>query len=394
MRHWPTRVFLLVSLIGPGCFESRGQRLLKGEQARMAEAVLRKFLPGTPACLAEWRRPALDFGFRFVAPLQVWLPTRRFAGKDKEIGVVMRVTPEGHEPAYLSDRVIVPGDLSAETRANVQVVGAVLVGPGAYSLDLLMLGQSGGLCAVHKKAVARLAGLPGGVRPSLEPGEVIGLSTPPWASVRKTAAGRSGGRLTILLHAQSARASAGKISAVERNILLGSLASLVRESSFSSFRVVAFNLEQQTEVFRQEELDTAGYARLAEALERVQLGAVPYAALQKRRGAQDLLAELVDGEILSRTRAEAVVIVGWTGRLWEKAPPIRIEEAPRPLPQFFYLNYQHLMWYGWKLPAPPDVIEQSVKTLDGRTIPVYGPKQLAAALREINGATRAAAASR
>jgi len=44
----------------------------------MAEETLRKFLPGTPTCMAEWRRPALDFGFRFVAPMQVRLPTRRF----------------------------------------------------------------------------------------------------------------------------------------------------------------------------------------------------------------------------------------------------------------------------------------------------------------------------
>jgi hypothetical protein len=48
------------------------------------------------------------------------------------------------------------------------------------------------------------------------------------------------------------------------------------------------------------------------------------------------------------------------------------------------------MWGGRKLPAPPDIIEQSVKTLGGRTIPVYGPKQLAAALLEIDGAARAA----
>jgi hypothetical protein len=52
----------------------------------------------------------------------------------------------------------------------------------------------------------------------------------------------------------------------DRTLPLESLYSLVRQTPCKSLRVVAFNLEQQREIFHRDPFDAAGFPRLSESL--------------------------------------------------------------------------------------------------------------------------------
>jgi len=386
--RWRVLAGALVFLIGPGCLRSKAQGLLTGEGARKAEELFQRHPSRASGCSATWTRPRLDWGFRFVAPFHVRSSAERFAGTDNRLVVLLRVTPEGQERVYLLRRVAIPRGIPNNTKVELQVDGALLLGPGRYSIDLLLLDRLGGFCPAHTDMVARLAPRERSVRPSLAPGKVIGLHTPPWANVRNTASGRAGGRLTILLHAQPARYNASRISAAQRSILLGSLASIVRDSAFSRFRVVAFNLDQQVEIFRQDELDAGGYTELAEALANLQLAMVSYSVVRKPLGFQDLLARLVNAELSSPEPAEAIVFVGWTSRFERKMPETMLERVPQSRLRFFYLNYRP---YWQRQEEFPDTIERMVKAVGGRTVRVREPRELAAAIHRIDEAAGAPA---
>jgi hypothetical protein len=354
------------------------QRLLDGPELDEVKRLFAHPPAKRVRCRVHWSRPTLDFGFRFVLPFEIYFPAHRFAGKDLRMRAALRVTPAGHDPVFISYSVRFRGEVPASARTNIELDAAILVGVGQYRIDLLLTDRFGRSCAARTYKDAAKPPELGNFRLSFPPNAVSALSEPPWERLESAAKAREG-TLTILIHAQPPRPQASALRALERDALLGSVATLVRESGFSRFRVIAFNLDQQSEFFRNEDFTAQSFEDLAGALESLNLAQVQYSVLQKTRGYEDLLAQIVRKEWTQPDPSETVVILGWRAHVQTRIPMERLGPVPPRRPRFYYLNYES---------DPPsdaghDTIDRLVADLGGDSRVIHNPPELADAIRWI-----------
>jgi hypothetical protein len=169
-------------------------------------------------------------------------------------------------------------------------------------------------------------------------------------------------------------------------------------------RLVVFNLDQQRELFRQEDFTADEIDRIAHAADGMEQWAVDYHVLLKPLGGWDLLSDLETKEIHATAPSDTVIFLGLPQASPEKMPSDMpgAESAQR----FFYLQYRPALWgpdqvliqnqsYGParmrdpimpSLPSKPellDPIEESVRRLKGRIILVSSPAGFTKAIDSI-----------
>jgi hypothetical protein len=327
--------------------------------------------------------PHLSFDFRFQGGYSLFIPLKRYSGAEDSIRVVTRVTPQNPAgpPVYLTQSLDLP-DVPRKNRAEIQLAGGYFVGEGKYALDLMMLDNEGRVCRKHWQAEAKRSGGNREISLQIAPGAVAPFSFAAWKAMfdqdRKFAPHPQ--RLTILFHVAPLFRRNMNLRNYDQEMLLGSLASLLEQIPSSEVKLVAFNLDQQKELFRQENFDGSGWDQLLEAMERLQLGTVSYDALAHRAGHVDLLNKLVDEELAGRSRSKAVIFLGPTARQNDKLalPPHREENAPQPL--FFYFEYKPYWFHG---PEFPDVVYHLTRSLAGQVFRIHSPAEFASAIKTV-----------
>jgi hypothetical protein len=111
---------------------------------------------------------------------------------------------------------------------------------------------------------------------------------------------------------------------------------------------------------------------------------VDYRILRRPTGHLDLLADLVNEELRSQTRAEVVLFLGPLARFTDKVPNRDLgSQREGPLPRFLYLQYRPLLRYPEA--ALGDSIQRAVSALKGRTVVVRSPGDLAKAIEMVEG---------
>jgi hypothetical protein len=168
-------------------------------------------------------------------------------------------------------------------------------------------------------------------------------------------------RLTILLDAAplSGGGNRSSLSSSDQVFLLGALSALLERVPATYVRLVAFNLEQQKELFRQEGFTLDSLDEVAGALDQLQLAKVDYQALQFPTGYLDLLAGLINRELRAVPLADAVIFLGPRERFHEKLPADALDKSPSVSQRFFFLPYQ----------APPELPDSPRALRD----PMSGP---------------------
>ncbi len=135
-------------------------------------------------------------------------------------------------------------------------------------------------------------------------------------------------------------------------------------------------------VFEQAQLRPEDMGRLARRLERVDYGAIRYDQLRPAVLPGDFLQDLVRRRLRSAPAPDVLVFVG---ARWLGGPKTRlIDPALREsAPPSFHLAYSQA-----HVPEETDALSSLVRGLGGKVFPIYLPKNLAAALREIRQARR------
>jgi hypothetical protein len=198
-------------------------------------------------------------------------------------------------------------------------------------------------------------------------------------------------------------------------MLLSMLASLVEQMPEASVRVVAFDTEQQRELFRKDDFTPQDMSDVAHVLNARERSAVDYHPFQTPAGGWDLLRDLENKEINAPSPADSVIFLGVPGGNFGKMPPGM--PGPKTAPRFFYLKYgstravpvSGLLGPGgnrtgpvdaagmprdatgpWSLAPPgpsaadrPDLIEQSVRHLKGKIFVISSPANFSKALATI-----------
>jgi hypothetical protein len=208
--------------------------------------------------------------------------------------------------------------------------------------------------------------------------------------------------VTILLNAAMPPAQRGATPIDRWVMLLSMFSSLAEQMPEASLRVIAFDTDQQRELFRADDFKPEQMNELAHVANAKERWAVNYQVLQNPSGGWDLLRDLENGETHTTTPADTVVFLG--------VPNGRFDKMPSGMPgpdgslRFFYLKYTrpvtlpqargdldprqmaHMGLGNVAIPGAteqPDRIEQAVGHIGGKTIPISSPASFGKAIAAI-----------
>jgi hypothetical protein len=358
---------------------ARGQVLLNS--ARVAPGLLDfNAKPDDKPLRCEVRplRPTLDFSFRFQAGYMVRVPMNQFPGKGHVWGVVVRVTPEGGTPVYFGHRTRLPE--VPKTTSELELGGGYLIGEGRYRVAWRLSDETGRVCRAEWKVDARRSYADRKVRMSLPPETVTPLYAKAPGDLHDDAPPL---RLTVLLDAAPISPRRSRMSARDNMMLLGTLSALLNRLPTRSVRLVAFNLDQQKELYRQDGFTPDRLPDVAQTVESLQLGMVDYHVLQNRRGHVELLADLVNRELAEPEPSDVILFLGPLARFGERFPE-QLLERPAAAPRFFYLQYRPP--FQRMQATLPDLIHSLVTRLRGKVVVMHSPGDFEKGIQQVEHA--------
>jgi hypothetical protein len=321
-------------------------------------------------------RPSLNFSLRFQAGYLVRVPMSQYFGPGHRWAVFVRITPEqGAQPVYLIDRIAIPE--VPKTKVELEFGGIYFVGEGRYRVDWKMLDDSGRFCRKHWSFEVKRGRSERRLDAGLPPGTITDFTL---RGVRRAAprpVEGAGFRLTILMHTAPLSPRRTRLGARDRVMLTGTLSALLERLPTRSVRMVAFSLDQQKELFRQENFVLQDIDRVARSINEIEMGTVDYTVLQNRRGHTELLAQLLNQELNHEHPSDVVLVLGPTSRYFDRLPGELLEKPSNPLPRFFFLRY------GPALIAQAtvsDSISMAISRLRGKTIMIHMPGDFAKAI--------------
>jgi hypothetical protein len=210
----------------------------------------------------------------------------------------------------------------------------------------------------------------------------------------------------VLVDAAPIRADSTRRRAWDRAFLVVALSSVLSLLPSASVRVVAFNLDQEREVFAVDDFNPEQGQTFSDALEQLELGKISYHVLEHSQGASDMLLRLLAKETASEGPPDAVVLLGPANRLKDKLSAELVSHERVPAPPVFYLKYSPVVPTHFRMPFTPagmrdsggdigfqqagndgefpDVVQHAAALYGGITINVHSPADLADALKKID----------
>ncbi|MBI4889471.1 MAG: hypothetical protein HY821_02525 [Acidobacteria bacterium] len=366
---WPAAA---QSLIEPSSPEA--QKLAIGFDSEWKNAAGREL-----GCEMRRFAPALDYSLRIWTGFNVMVPAEQIVvdGRESRMVEVFRVTPQSPAgaPVYFFQALGIP---KPPERANLKkttlnVAGGLLAGAGKYKVEWMLVHSSGAKCrkswafSVPAKSTA------------LKAGEVAPVETALWSGVPPGAARR---RVSILIHASPVwpRRYVSRLSAWDRQILLSTLSALLRQGGFSSASVTIFDLERRRTILREEHFEPRSLRRLMRQLSQVDYSTISMETLTQSRSPRPFLEEMLQAELKQPEAPDAVVFIGsrWRGgpKLDGLSPALK-----ESMPKAWFLAFTTPQTI-----SEPDSLSSLVKAVRGRVVSIFGPGDLAGALREVSSA--------
>ncbi|HTP34028.1 MAG TPA: hypothetical protein VMJ75_17735 [Candidatus Acidoferrales bacterium] len=324
--------------------------------------------------------PALNFSFRYQAGYRVSMPASQFTGTGHRLVVLVRITSHGEsrEPVYLVSMQRLP-DIP-NTSVQLHFGGGYLLGEGSYQVDWVLLDdrdrvfRKGWRVDVHRSHADR------NVKVAMPPDTVWDISLRGARLLPRDSADAPPLRLSILLNAAPVSPRRTHIGPGDIGTLLSAISSLLERVPVRQARLVVFNLEQQKELYRNENFQLANMPAVARAMNTIQLDTVDYQVLKNRSGHVDLLAGLVNQEIQSDAPPDVVLFLGPISRYEDRIPAELLARNPERAPRV--LNFQ-ILPYVLVQSTLPDVIRNATSRLGGKTFMIHTPGEFATALEKI-----------
>ncbi len=374
------RLGLLIAVLTLGAC---AQEMLNPAMPTALPPLLRS---GALDCYVETFAPQLDFFFRFESSYLLSCPVRQFEGKASTVETVLRVTPEGGTPVILGSLYKLPA-LPSELRATVrldrvrsaaEVSEGFGIGEGTYQVELMAFDDRHREFRHHWKVRARRTHGEQTVQMTLKPGSVVALTDVPWTGEHRMPAHR---RVTILLNASPLNPAGRKLRAWDRAFLLGSLSSVLRELPCNSVRLIAFNLDQQREIFHANHFNEASMGKLEASMQELELGVVSVDTLKQKDGWIELLHSIAHEESVREDASDAVIFLGPWSRLDADADRLSWNESSLQKLRFFNIVYYSPWERGREF---TDGIQRLTSRQDGLSYKIHSPGELAQALQKLS----------
>ena len=382
MRRW-----FMVVLGGALAVSANAQTPLSPTEAAEASRILDHESAGERlSCIIKRQDPSLDFEFRFTAGFTIECPLKAFEGRKSSVDTFVRVTPEGGGPVVLGgiwSLPAAPSDAAAgdprKLNTNLELSGAFTVGEGRYRVEVLAVDDRERTCRkewqinfVRHHAVAASPAI-------LKANTVAPADFVPWNGGLQTAT-RSV-RLTVLLDVAPINARETTLRAWDRLMLLDSLSSLLRGMPCKSVRLVAFNLDQDREIYRNNQFRGGDqFDALEKAMQELELGTVSYNVLQQQQGWVQMLWNLTSSELRAGDPPDAVIILGPATRTRMRIEKAKLQPRETTNPRFFYFEYSTLLGDPF-----PDSMGTLTKALRGTAFVFHSPQELAQDIQKMLG---------
>jgi hypothetical protein len=324
-------------------------------------------------CTVAPEKPILGFDLRFHAGFSTTIPLKELAGSENTLNIIFRVTPADHsrEPVYFVQHYSVPM-IDEDAGGDAVLEGVIDLGEGKYHVDWMMRDRSQSVCSFYWDMNAELSSKDREISMETPAGIVESAHfeqfTPEPAVQRLEATPI---KIKVLVNFAPQNPNATTMRPIDSIALVSILRRIMRQPEFGKFSVVAFNMQEQRVLYRQESEDQIDFPALGDALKSIKLGVVNSKHLQNKHGDTEFLADLIQKEMSTEDRPDALIFAGPKVMLDQSVP----EDALKPLSvdyPVFYLNYavnpQAIPWR--------DSIGRAIRQFRGTEFTISRPRDL------------------
>jgi hypothetical protein len=356
-------------------------RLFSSDAAILESDEARKDLP----CTVTPVKPALGFDLRFHAGYAVSIPLRELAGEGNQLTMIFRITPETQpdEPVLLSQRMSVP-NIEEDAKGEATLQGAFDVGEGKYHVDWMMRDRSEHVCSSNWDIQAALPPKDREMPLNIGPNVVEAADIEPFRQEPPVERAPDGTPLNIkvMVNFGPQNAYSAALQPIDTNALVSILRNVAREPRIGKFSVVAFNMQEQRIIYRQDASPQIDFPALGEALHSVNLGTVDFKRLGQKHADSEFLTNLITHEMKDgQGTPDAVIIAGPKVMLDDSLPPEPLKQVADVNFPVFYMNYNiNPQAVPWR-----DAIGVAVKHLKGAEFTISRPRDLFFVWTEIMG---------
>src|SRR5579872_870326 len=284
-------------------------RIFNTDAAVLEAQEVRKDLP----CTVIPIKPVLGFDLRFHAGYEVSIPLKDLSGSEDQLTMLFRVTPDGHkdDPVYFSQRLSVPA-IEEDAKGNAYLQGAFDLGEGKYHVDFLIRDRAERVCSFYWDSEAELPLKDKQLVLMVAPGTVQAAEQEPFKDEPPVDRPESEGPLNVkvIVNFAPQNAASATLQPLDTNALISILRSISREPRIRKFSIVAFNMQEQRVVYRQEDTDQINFPALGEALRSLNLGTVDLKRLSQKHGETEFLTGLLTEEVSNKDHPDAVIFAG------------------------------------------------------------------------------------
>lgn len=335
------------------------------------------------ACTVTPSKPALGFDLRFHTGYDVTLPLKDLAGSENALNILFRVSPQNHpdHPIYFAQHIRVP-KLEEDAKGDAFLQGGFDLGEGNYHVDWLMRDRTERVCSFSWDSEATLSAKDRSINLAIGPGEIQRTDReqfkeePPVQRVSN----EPPLNVKVLVNFAPQDSASAALQPVDTSALVSILRSISREPRIGKFSIVAFNMQEERVVYRQEGADRIDFPALGEAINSLNLGTVDLKRLGEKHGDTDFLAGLVRHEVgSSSSHPDALIFAGPKVMLDSNVPPDALKEAGEVNFPVFYMNYNlNPQAVPWK-----DAISHTVHYFRGYEYTITHPRDLWFAVSEM-----------
>ncbi len=367
---------VLMPVSGPG----GSVRLFTSDAAILETQEVRKDLP----CTVTPNKPALGFDLKYHSGYEVSVPLKELAGSDNQLTMVFRVTPEGHpdQPVYFSQHVPVPA-IDEDAGGPAYLSGTFDVGEGKYHVDWMMRDRAERLCSFYWDIEANLPSKDKQMALDIPPVTVRPADNEPFKQEAPVVRQQQDQPLNVKVVVNFAPqdSASATLQPLDTNALLSILRNIAREPRIGKFSIIAYNMQEQRVIYRQEGASQIDFPALGKALNSLNLGTVDLKRLSQKHGDSEFLANLITKELKDEKPPDAVIFAGPKVMIDDGLSQDTLKQLADVKLPVFYMNYNlNPQVNPWR-----DAIGNTVRYLKGLEFTITRPRDLFFSWTEIMG---------
>ena len=355
--------------------------LMPSDLAILESTDNRKDLP----CTVTPEKAALDFDLQFHVNYEVSVSIKDLIGSENQLTIVFRVVPENRpdDAVYFSQHYMVPV-IQRDEGGPAYLSGSFNVGEGKYHIDWLMRDRGDRMCSFHWDSEASLPQKDKQMTLDIPAGAVHALDLelfkqePPIQREQKPAPIN----VKVMVNFAPQEATSAALPPVDARALLSMLRSISREPRICKFTLVAYNMQQQKVIYRQDDTSQIDFPALGQAVKTLRLGTVDLKQLAQKHSDTDFLAQLMTTEMKDpKDVIDAFIFAGPKVMLDDGLTPDTLKQLSDAKYPIFYMNYNaNPTANPWR-----DAIGNAVRFFKGAEFTISRPRDLYFAWSEIIG---------